>query len=130
MAEDIERLIAYDRRRYWLENGWSMRLRARRVEVTKGRPDGVKYSLTLHDQGGRRLLGFDNAHGLPRVDAFDHQHGFRNTKKMRPYSYVDGDSLLADFFQKAKAACESEGVAFDIVMQDLDEEADDDANDS
>jgi len=34
----------------------------KRVEPTKGRPHGIKYSLTLHDKYNERLLGFDNAH--------------------------------------------------------------------
>src|SRR4051794_17714545 len=124
MVEDIERLIAYDRRRYWLANGWSIRLRARSIAVTEGRPNGVKYSLTLHDESGKRLLGFDNAHGVPRAEAFDHRHRFRKTEEMRPYSYSDGDTLIADFFIEARRACQTEGVAFEIVMQDLDMEAD------
>lgn len=35
-----------------------------RVEVTPYRPHGIKYSLTLHDKHGQRLIGFDNAHAI------------------------------------------------------------------
>ncbi|ABE36587.1 hypothetical protein Bxe_C0689 [Paraburkholderia xenovorans LB400] len=33
-----------------------------RIAVSPERPHGLKYSLTLHDEKGTRLLGFDNAH--------------------------------------------------------------------
>ena len=64
--EAMERLLDYDRRRYWLENGWSIRFRARETDVTKARPHGIRYSFTLHDMDATRLLGFDNAHGIYR----------------------------------------------------------------
>src|SRR5205807_8429597 len=32
------------------------------VPPTPERPHGLSYSLTLHDQAGERLVGFDNAH--------------------------------------------------------------------
>jgi hypothetical protein len=41
----------------------------------KGRPYGVKYSLTLHDLAGRRIYGIDNAHATRRQAVFDHRHG-------------------------------------------------------
>jgi hypothetical protein len=65
LDEPMHRLMAYDRRRYWLENGWSLRFRVAEAAVTAGRPHGIKYAFTLHDVDGTRLLGFDNAHGLP-----------------------------------------------------------------
>ncbi|MSQ70013.1 MAG: hypothetical protein EXR27_01825 [Betaproteobacteria bacterium] len=34
------------------------------VSVTAQRPHGLIYSLTLHDERGARLLGFDNAHAI------------------------------------------------------------------
>ena len=36
----------------------------KRVPVSKERPHGLHYSLTLHDADGERVLGFDNAHGV------------------------------------------------------------------
>ena len=34
----------------------------KQVEVSPERPHGLNYSLSLHDEDGKRLLGFDNAH--------------------------------------------------------------------
>ncbi|SPS00207.1 hypothetical protein CBM2634_B160093 [Cupriavidus taiwanensis] len=36
----------------------------RTCPVSQERPHGLRYSLTLHDRMGCRLLGFDNAHGI------------------------------------------------------------------
>jgi hypothetical protein len=35
------------------------------VPPSPERPHGLSYSLTLHDQTGTRLVGFDNAHAAP-----------------------------------------------------------------
>ncbi len=32
--------------------------------ITAERPQGLRYSLTLHDETGARLMGFDNAHPI------------------------------------------------------------------
>jgi hypothetical protein len=65
LDEAMRRLLDFDRRRYWLSNGWSIRFRITEVEATEGRPHGIKYAFTLHDVDRTRLLGFDNAHGIP-----------------------------------------------------------------
>lgn len=75
--EPIRRLLDYDHRRYWLVNGWSIRFRITEAAATTARPYGMKYAFTLHDVDGTRLLGFDNAHGVPRAQAYDHWHRFR-----------------------------------------------------
>ncbi|MCY1359311.1 hypothetical protein D9M69_458750 [compost metagenome] len=71
--------------------------------VSPERPHGLRYCLTLHERSGRRLLGFDNAHGIrdrcgrgarTRI-AYDHQHlGAR----VRFYDYKNASSLLQDFW--------------------------------
>ena len=87
----------------------------RMAPVTSGRPHGLKYSLTLHDAQGRRLLGFDNAHGIPRASAYDHQHRFGSSGPPHPYAYRGGDELVADFFDAVERACATEGVTFSFV---------------
>lgn len=111
--EAMYRLLDYDRRRYWLENGWSIRFRVVLSPVTTGRPYGVKYSFTLYDVDGERLLGFDNAHGTGRALAFDHQHRFRG--EIWPYHFRGADELIGDFFDAVERACATAGVAFDFV---------------
>jgi len=68
------------------------------------RPHGIKYSLTLHDRDGKRLLGFDNAHEVRRGKRgayagrrveYDHKH---SNEKVVPYQFQSAAQLLSDFF--------------------------------
>jgi hypothetical protein len=110
--EAMVRLLDYDGRRYRLVNGWSILFRVRRTTVTTGRPNGIKYAFTLHDAAGHRLLGFDNAHGVPRAEKFDHRHRFRRTAELVVYEFRGADELICDFFDAVERACLFEKVAF------------------
>jgi Family of unknown function (DUF6516) len=116
----------YNRRRYWLVNGWSMRFRVRLVEVSEARPHGLKYSFTLHDVDNSRLLGFDNAHGMPRVQAYDHSHGFQRTEDLEPYEFRDATTLLIDFFDAVERACKQSNEPFEFESDEVELEAEDD----
>ncbi len=127
MADNaMRRLLDYDRRRYWLTNGWSISFRVAEAPVTSGRPHGIKYSFTLHDLDRTRLLGFDNAHGLPRVRTYDHRHRFRRTAELVAYEYRDADGLICDFFDAVEMACRQEGVPFEFGAEDAELELEDD----
>lgn len=87
------------------DDGTWIKIEARLLDQpTKGCPHGIKYSLTLHDRDGRRLLGFDNAHEIGagkhsfyvgrRVE-FDHKH---SDEKVVPYQFQSAEQLLLDFF--------------------------------
>jgi len=115
----LERLLDFDRRRYWLGNDWSVRFRVYRVQAHPGRPAGIKYSFTLHDDTGERLLGFDNAHAVGAAAAFDHRHRFRNVRLVKPYDYNGPDRLLVDFFEAVETACTRDGIAFEFDDEDL-----------
>ncbi len=74
---------------------------AKRVPHSPERSHGLTYSLTLHDEGGVRLLGFDNAHSIrentgpgarTRIEC-DHKH---TGDRVRFYHYADAATLLAD----------------------------------
>jgi hypothetical protein len=77
-----------------------------RVNPTDEIPHGIRYALTLHDQDGDRIMGYDNAHAVKRpskykyagqVLPYDHKH--RNiTDKGVPYEFKDAYQLLSDFF--------------------------------
>ena len=121
--ESIRRLLDYDRRRYWLGNGWSIRFRIAEAEVTMGRPQGIKYAFTLHDVDRTRLLGFDNAHGLPRVQAYDHRHRFRRLAELVPYDFRGADELICDFFDAVEQACRQEDVPFEFEAEEVEQES-------
>ncbi len=128
--EAMQRLLDFDRRRYWLVNGWSIRFRIAEVEVSMGRPQGIKYAFTLHDHDGTRLLGFDNAHGIPRAEVYDHRHRFRRPKQLVAYEFRGADELICDFFAAVEEACKQENVPFEIeadeIELELESEDDDD----
>jgi hypothetical protein len=124
--ESMRRLLDYDRRRYWMVNGWSIRFRVAEVAPTAARPHGIKYSFTLHDVDGTRLLGFDNAHGVPRMQAYDHRHRFRHPAEMVPYNFRGADELVCDFFVAVEQACRQEGVPFEFAAEEVELEMEDD----
>jgi hypothetical protein len=89
-------------------NGYWIKLEAWSVEANEHLPHGVRYSLTLHDRHGTRLLGFDNAHAvkLPgqrhytgRRLAYDHRHRHAHDKGV-PYEFTSAQQLLEDFFDE------------------------------
>ena len=122
----MQRLLDYDRRRYWLENGWTIRFRVGRAAQTAARPHGIKYAFTLHDADRGRLLGFNNAHGVARAQAYDHRHRFRRPAALVAYDFRGADELIGDFFDAVEQACRQEGVAFEFVAEDLELEDPDD----
>jgi hypothetical protein len=68
------------------------------VPVSKDKPHGIDYSLTLHGPDGVRLVGFDNAHRMARQkrdEPPDHRHRLRT---IRAHEYRDAATLLADFW--------------------------------
>lgn len=102
----LETLLDLDGSVIGQEGGYWIKIEARQVIVSEGIPHGIKYSLTLHDQYGKRLLGYDNAHApkLPkkykhagRVVTYDHKHRHLHDKGF-PYEFQDPAQLLTDFF--------------------------------
>lgn len=99
-------------------------------EASDVRPHGIKYSFTLHDVDGSRLLGYDNAHGVGRALTYDHRHRFRRTKELVSYEFRGADELICDFFVAVERACEAEGAPFDfdaeeVELEELEEDDDD-----
>jgi len=47
---------------YGISGGYWVKFSVIEVEFNKHRPHGIKYSLTMHNKHGTRLVGFDNAH--------------------------------------------------------------------
>lgn len=80
------------------------------VPTTPEKPHGLDYSLTLHGPEGERLVGFDNAHRVPKQkpgDPLDHRHRMRT---VRPYRFSDAATLLADFWSEVDAVLKERGV--------------------
>jgi|SRR5581483_4475171 hypothetical protein len=100
------------------DNGYWVAIRASRVEPDAGRPHGLQYSLTLHDESGERILGYDNSHAIDvatgpakrskRPPAFDHVN--RRGGRPVPYTFTTPFKLVQDFFAEVEAILKEEGV--------------------
>ncbi len=44
--------------------GYWIKIEARVVDASTDIPHGIRYSLTLHEPYGKRILGYDNAHAV------------------------------------------------------------------
>jgi hypothetical protein len=118
----LEFLLAFDGRIHWLDQGHNLRFKIRRVPATASRPHGLRYSFTLHDGDGNRLVGFDNAHKPPikgagrrsRLEAADHWHRMKGDKG-RPYHFESADKLIADFFAEVRRVFAERGIADEIL---------------
>lgn len=95
-----------------------MKINAWLIEPNEARPLGIRYELSLHDAGNRRILGFDNAYAVKRPGghyveqprAYDHLH--RGPKAAGvPYAYVSADKLVGDFWQAVFKALEELGAS-------------------
>lgn len=89
-------------------NGYWIKIEAWRVPASEDIPHGIRYSLTLHEPYGRRILGYDNAHAvrLPKKFRFagvrspyDHRHRYASDTGV-PYEFRGAYQLLSDFFEE------------------------------
>jgi hypothetical protein len=124
----LDFLLDFDGRYHWYDGGYHLRFKIRRIVPTGARPHGLRYSFTLHDSGGTRLLGFDNAHALrskwPASRKYgpvaDHWH--RDEKDPgRPYQFRDAATLLEDFFNEVERLLNERGIPLDQVSVEEDE---------
>src|SRR5437588_6947799 len=92
---------------------YTVRFVVKQVPASPERPHGLSYSLTLHDDNGVRIVGFDNAHVAQsrkrrgKHATRDHWHRLLN---FRPYEYRDAATLLADFWAEVHAVLKERGI--------------------
>lgn len=106
---NLEFLLSLDGFEFRLASGYVIKIEARLVAATKHRPQGVKYSLTLHDLAGRRIYGMDNAHSTRRQTEYDHRHLY-GRRKMVAYRYRGPAELLADFYREVERILTERGA--------------------
>jgi len=87
------------------DDGYWVKIEAWEVQASDAVPHGVRYSLTLHNPRGLRILGYDNAHSVKmrsgysgRKLAYDHKHRCATDPGIR-YEFRDAHQLLCDFFE-------------------------------
>lgn len=89
-------------------DGYWVKIEVRRLSrITKERPHGIRYSLTLHGPDGQRIIGYDNAHAIIPIKGneyagdrtfYDHRHRAIDDRGS-PYQFSDAYQLLRDFFE-------------------------------
>lgn len=88
-------------------SGYWIKIEAWRVAASEEVPHGIRYTLTLHEPHGKRILGYDNAHAVKppkgfkhagRRLPFDHMHRHIADKGVQ-YGFQSAYQLLEDFFR-------------------------------
>ena len=103
--QDLETLLDLDGFIIEQDYGCWVKFEARRVPNTITIPHGIKYSLTLHNGHGERMMGFDNAHAVKVKNkskhqgrkTYDHRHRYSKDEGI-PYEFVDAHQLIRDFW--------------------------------
>jgi len=108
-------LLDLDGRYFQLEAGYYAKFIFLVVPKSQEKPHGFNYSLTLHRKAGERILGFDNAHAVPKRSGpaakskqrreFDHKHKGNRTYQ---YEYIDLTTLINDFWDEVDKALAKE----------------------
>ena len=113
--EGLDRLLNLDGFLAEVGGGYWVKIEAQRVPADAERPHGVVYTLTLHELGGRRMFGIDNAHlvrstrGPAGRSSASRDHLHRG-ETIRPYVYRDADTLIDDFWREVAAILKKAGV--------------------
>ncbi len=87
--------------------GHWVKFEVRRVDAREEIPHGIRYSLTLHDHQGTRIMGFDNAHPVKKRNigrhqgrkTYDHRHRHSQDEGV-PYEFIDASQLITDFWSE------------------------------
>lgn len=113
--DGLERLLEIDGFLAEIGGGFWVKIVAQRVPPDVNRPHGVSYSLRLHEPGGRRVFGIDNAHPRrvtrgPSGRSSSAQGHLHRDDSVRPYAYRDADSLLEDFWREVNAVLKKRGI--------------------
>jgi hypothetical protein len=109
MGEDyeLEVLLSLDGFEFLFSRGYQVKIEARQITATKGRPHGIKIQ---HDAAGRRIYGLDNAHAARRRQPeFDHRHVY-GRRRLVPYTYRGPGELLEDFYREVERILKERGA--------------------
>lgn len=103
---DIDTLLELDGVIIEQVAGYWTKFEVKRIsKITEEIPHGIRYSLTLHDRYGARIMGFDNAHAVKLSGkhrsrkTYDHRHRYATDAGIQ-YEFVDAHQLLKDFWSE------------------------------
>lgn len=107
---DLKTLLGLDGFIYTFQGKYTVRIKAKVVEISKHRPHGIEYCLTLHLHE-HRIFGFDNAHEPPapkrrnrytgRIVRYDHTH-VQEDDPGTLYEFESCSQLLNDFWKEVE----------------------------
>ncbi|AKH67834.1 toxin-antitoxin system TumE family protein [Zhongshania aliphaticivorans] len=112
----IENLLLLDGSILDQGDGYWVKIEARQLAPNQDIPHGIRYSLTLHNRYGTRLIGYDNAHAVKPPKKFkyagqklpyDHRHRSAVDKGV-PYLFETAHQMLKDFFKDVDDAMKRE----------------------
>ena len=100
----LDFLLDLDGYSYVEDDGHWAKFEVHLVEPSPEIPHGIRYSLSYHDPKNKRIIGFDNAHGVNlkkrkyggRKITWDHKH---SKERVRDYSFESPAQLLEDFYK-------------------------------
>jgi|SRR5947207_11000809 len=105
-AEGWDYILDLHRQKIGYENGYWVTIRVTRVTPDEGRPHGLQYAFTLHDENDDRILGYDNSHFVDvaagpakkskRPKALDHID--RRGKRSVAYEFTTPFQLVRGLF--------------------------------
>jgi len=104
IVSGLETLLQLNGEVFPMDNGYWVKFKIHITPKNIHIPHGIKYSLTLHDKYNRRIIGYDNAHGIkpPKRKKFsgarqiwDHKH---KETKLYPYEFESAYQLMEDFW--------------------------------
>lgn len=103
-SSGLDTLLLLDGEIFPMSNGYWTKIEAREVIPSEHIPHGIKYSLSLHNRYNKRVIGYDNAHGIkPKRKKFgakrvvwDHKH---NQNIVEEYEFESAAQLLEDFWK-------------------------------
>ena len=112
---NLESLLDLNGIEYCIVTGYWVRFSAIKITPNEHRPVGIKYSLSMHNNYGTRLVGFDNAHlanikrkkyAAKRV-VWDHKH---NRGVISDYDFDNAGQLIEDFWNLVDQVLTEEGI--------------------
>lgn len=104
MTDDpnLQSLLDLDGERFQMGDGYWTKFDVKLVKPSNEIPHGIRYSLTLHDRHGKRLLGFDNAHAVKKSKRYearkvewDHRH---DADTVTAYEFESPGALVEEFW--------------------------------
>lgn len=103
----LDTLLSMDGYKYVYPNLYWWKIKAYKLEPSKERPHGIRYTLTFHDNKGTRIFGMDNKHIPPnrrkgfhgRTVEYDHTHEDKNDKGTA-YTFINAEKLMTEFFER------------------------------